>query len=140
MTEQDTDGRTDFDFYFGRWHGAIRKLADVSDRDCSEWVEFEATCECAPILSGLGNFETSVMHRDGEDVEGATLRLFDPATRTWKIYWMSERLPGVLDPPVVGRFEGERGVFEGPDEFHGQPILVRYEWDLLSPDKVRWAQ
>jgi hypothetical protein len=138
--ERRTDGRDDFNFFFGRWHGAIRKLADVTDRDCTEWVEFEASCDCAPILDGLGNFETSLMHPGGQAVAGATLRLFNPASRTWRIWWMSARLPGVLDTPVEGRFEGDRGVFEGPDEFHGKPILVRYEWDLLGPDRVRWAQ
>ncbi|WP_027341328.1 hypothetical protein [Hamadaea tsunoensis] len=145
MTEQITvepsaDGRADFDFFFGRWHGAIRKLADVTDRNCTEWVEFEATCDCGPILAGLGNFETAVMHPGGQTVQGATLRLFTPSTRTWRIWWMSSRLPGVLDAPVEGRFEGDRGIFEGPDEFDGTPILVRYEWDRLSADEVRWAQ
>lgn len=140
MTENITDGRNDFDFFFGTWHGAIRKLADVTDRSCTEWVEFEATCHCTPILGGLGNFETATMLPAGAPVEGATLRMFNPATATWRIWWMSARLPGVLDAPVEGRFEGDRGVFEGPDEFHGHPILVRYEWDLLGTDKVRWAQ
>jgi hypothetical protein len=149
-----TDGRHDFDFFHGRWHGMIRKLADTSDRGCTEWVELEATCECAPILGGLGNFETSEM-RPGADspdgdsetgpsrpgpVEGATLRMFEPSTGLWRIWWMSTRQPGVLDPPVLGRFDGDRGVFEGPDAFGDTPILVRYEWDRLTPDRVRWAQ
>lgn len=138
--ERATDGRGDFDFYFGRWNGAVRKLADVTDPECTEWVEFEAFCDCAPILGGLGNFETAIMRPAAGAVEGATLRLFDPAAGVWKIWWMSERLPGVLDAPVTGRFDGDRGVFEGPDEFNGRPILVRYEWDLLGPDTVRWAQ
>ncbi len=141
MTEMVTDGRSDFDFFFGRWHGAIRKLADVTDRHCTEWVELEASCDCAPILGGLGNFETAtLLPGAGGAIEGATLRLFNPATGTWRIWWMSSRLPGVLDAPVEGRFEGKRGVFQGPDEFQGNPIQVRYEWDLLEEDKVRWAQ
>jgi len=133
-----TDGRHDFDFFLGKWHGAIRKLADTTDRDCAEWVELEAVCDCAPILGGLGNFETSAM-RPGA-IEGATLRLFEPSTGLWRIWWMSSRLPGVLDAPVAGGFDGGRGVFEGPDDFDGVPVLVRYEWDRLAADRVRWAQ
>jgi hypothetical protein len=141
MTEILDDGRRDFDFFLGTWHGAIRKLADVTDRHCTEWVEFEASCECAPILGGLGNFETATLLPDNAGpVAGATLRMFTPATGTWKIWWMSSRQPGVLDTPVEGRFDGDRGVFEGPDELHGNPIVVRYEWDLLGEGKVRWAQ
>lgn len=140
MTEA-TDGRADFDFFFGTWHGAIRKLKDVTDRHCTEWVELEASCHCYPILNGLGNFETATMlPTAGSPIEGATLRMFNPTTRTWRIWWMSTRMPGVLDEPVEGRFDNGRGLFEGPDEFHGAPILVRYEWDLLSADKVQWAQ
>jgi hypothetical protein len=141
MTDTITDGRQDFDFFAGTWHGAIRKLVDVTDRGCAEWVEFEASCHCSPILGGLGNFETAVMRPPaGGTTEGATLRIFDPTTRTWRIWWMSTRQPGVLDAPVEGRFDGSRGVFEGPDDFDGQPVLVRYEWDVIGLDKVQWAQ
>jgi hypothetical protein len=114
------DGRHDFDFFFGTWHGAIRKLADTTDRHCTEWVELEAVCDCAPILGGLGNFETATMRPGGAGaIDGATLRMFEPATGLWRIWWMSTRRPGVLDPPVAGRFDGGRGVFEGPDDFDG---------------------
>ena len=98
MTDTNTDGRHDFDFYFGTWHGAIRKLADVTDRHCTEWVELEVTCECTPILGGLGNFEPSrMLPVNGEPIYGATLRLFDPATGTWRIWWMSSLMS--TNPP-----------------------------------------
>jgi hypothetical protein len=136
MTQHDNDGRHDFDFLHGRWHVTNRKLADVSDPACAEWTEFESAAECRPILGGLGNVDTFAT----AGFDGASLRLFDPITRTWRIWWMSSRQPGVLDPPVEGRFTGNEGLFEGADEFHGKPILVRYEWTLLGDGKAQWAQ
>ncbi|HCT75868.1 MAG TPA: hypothetical protein DGT23_04615 [Micromonosporaceae bacterium] len=143
MTAINNDGRRDFDFLHGSWRSSNRKLADVRDPECTEWVEFEATCECLPILGGLGNMDTFSVAKlpgTGEPMEGATLRLFNPETGTWKIWWMSTRQPGVLDTPVEGRFDGSRGIFEGPDEFYGKPILVRYEWDNFGDGKAQWAQ
>jgi hypothetical protein len=142
MTEI-SNGAHDFDFFHGRWHVAGRKLRDTLDRHCTEWVEFEGIGECRPILGGLGNVDTldvASFPPAGEPMHGATLRMFHPATATWSIWWMSTRLPGHLDPPVVGRWEGSRGIFEGPDEYNGRKFLVRYEWDNLGDGKALWAQ
>lgn len=143
MTQIINDGRHDFDFFHGRWLVANRKLADVTDPECTQWVEFEADGECFPILGGLGNMDTfsvASLPGTGRPMAGATVRMFVPETRTWRIWWMSDRQPGVLDPPVEGRFDGDRGVFEGADELQGKPVLVRYEWDNLGSGKAQWAQ
>src|SRR3954464_12522270 len=116
MSTMELDGRHDFDFLFGRWRGHHRKLADMTDRAGTEWVEFEGDQEARPILQGLGNFDTVVAPRPGGDVfEGVSLRLFDPETRLWRICWSSTARPGHLDAPVEGRFSGGRGVFEGDE-------------------------
>lgn len=101
------DGRNQFDFIFGRWIVRNRKLVDVTDPECKDWVEFEGSSEAFPVLDGYGHVDRMYVTDppDGESFEGFTLRLFDPASRTWKIWWSSTRAPGVLDPPVEGRFE-----------------------------------
>jgi len=48
--------------------------------------------------------------------EGLTLRLFNPKTRLWSLYWVASNV-GVLDPPVVGSFENGFGHFFGKDTF-----------------------
>jgi hypothetical protein len=132
----------EFDFVFGRWVVHNRKLRDVGDPSCEEWLEFDATSEVSPIVAGHGHIERMfvVNPPDGESFEGFTLRLFQPATGTWRIWWSSSRAPGVLDPPVEGRFDGDHGVFECEDEIAGHPVVVRFEWLRPDPEAPRWQQ
>ena len=49
------DGRHDFGFIFGRWQVHNRKLADVADPGCTQWVTFGAVAHAGPIFGGLGH-------------------------------------------------------------------------------------
>lgn len=138
---QRTDGSADFDFLFGRWSVHNRKLLDVTDPACDEWVEFDAVGEAWPVLGGLGNvdtFHTDALPPDSTTFDGLTLRLFDPAIGTWRLWWTSTRQPGTLDPPLQGRFDGGSAQFEGEDVVGGRPVRVRFRW--RSSPAVRWEQ
>jgi hypothetical protein len=138
-----TASARDFDFIFGCWNVRNRKLVDVTDPACQEWVEFDAVSEATPILGGAGHVDRMFVEAPtdgGEAFEGFTLRLFDPLTATWRIWWSSTRAPGVLDTPVEGRFVGSHGVFGAADTIRGQQVLVRFEWLAAHPDEPRWQQ
>ena len=136
------DGHRQFDFIFGTWHIRNRKLVDVADPACDEWVEFDATSEAFPILDGYGHVDRMYVTSptDGDPFEGFTLRLYDPESGNWKIWWSSTRARGVLDPPVEGRFDDARGVFQCEDEIAGNAVLVRFEWLAEDRDSPEWRQ
>jgi hypothetical protein len=141
LTEQH-DGRNDFDFIHGRWHIHNRKLVDVLDPSCTDWVEFDAAGDARPLLDGLGNidtFTTDEFPPTNLPYHGLALRLFEPETQLWRIWWASTRSPGHLDPPLEGRFDdNERGEFIGADVLAGNPTKVRFTWHAKGP--TRWQQ
>jgi hypothetical protein len=128
----------DFDFWMGSWNVRNRLLrARLQGSD--EWDEFASTVVARPILDGLGNedeFRTSW----GGGFVAMSFRFFDPASRRWSIYWADARRPGLLDPPVIGGFAGDTGIFEGPDTFEGRPIVVRFVWSRVTTPTPRWEQ
>ncbi len=126
----------DFSFLYGRWQVHNRKLVEpLSGRDV--WREFEASSVCLPLLDGMSTID-EMREADGT-LMGIALRSFDLARRKWSIYWVAGR-DGLLQPPVVGGFEGNVGTFTGPDTLNGKRIVVRYIWYRDSPEAARWEQ
>ena len=129
---------SDFDFWPGEWAIRNRRLRErLAGSD--DWEEFDATVVARPILDGLGNEDEFRTDHDGGFV-GMSFRFFDPVARQWSIYWADSRRPGLLDPPVVGSFDGDVGVFEGEDVLRGRPILVRFTWSRVTTETPRWEQ
>ena len=139
VTASKTSSANDFNFLTGKWTMHNKKLKSRLN-NCTEWEEFESTDEnLGTILNGLGNMDFYRTTFDGKPFEGLTLRLFNPETRLWSLYWVPSNT-GVLDPPVVGSFEGNVGMFYGKDTFQGKPILVVFKWDKTDPDNPVWSQ
>jgi hypothetical protein len=133
-----TSSQNDFDFFVGHWNIRNRKLKTRLN-GCTEWIEFDAKQEMKKILHGSGNmdfFQTSI---DGKPFEGMTLRLFNPQTRLWSIYWADSN-KAILDKPVTGSFENGIGKFYANDIFEGRDILVVFVWDATNPHRPVWSQ
>ena len=140
MAERST--ASDFDFIFGSWHVANRRLTDRTDPSCVDWVEFDTESRAYPIFDGVAHIDLIDAGPDTPDGpwQGMTLRQFDPAERVWRIWWASNKRPGHVDPPLAGRFIDGVGLFEGEDDLNGSPIKVRFEWRNPTPDTARWQQ
>jgi hypothetical protein len=138
MSQKSEPTARDFDFWIGRWTVRNRVLRErLAGSD--EWDEFEATVEARLILDGLGNEDEFRTDHDG-GFTGMSFRFFDPVRKRWSIYWADSRRPGVLDAPVFGAFDGDVGIFEGPDAFAGRPILMRFTWTGVTTSTPRWEQ
>ncbi|MGH6884941.1 MAG: DUF1579 domain-containing protein [Geminicoccales bacterium] len=132
------DGRHDFDFLVGRWSVAHRRLRRRLAND-AQWDEFAGRSELRPIVGGLANIDDNILELPAGTYRAATLRVFDPATGLWSIWWIDGRNPR-LEPPVHGRFENGVGTFLGDDVFDGRPIRVRFLWSEIAPRSARWEQ
>ena len=129
----------DFDFLFGRWTIRNRFLTKRL-RGSSEWVEFDAQSEVQPLLNGFGHLDRYRAVRAGEPIEALTLRLFDPASGEWSIYWADTVRARTLLPPMVGRFTGGTGEFFGDESVDGKPVLCRFRWTRNSDSSPEWQQ
>lgn len=133
-----TSTQDDYDFFIGKWRLRNRKLKERLN-NCNEWSEFESTQECYKILNGLGNIDNFLADFDGRPFEGMSLRLFNPQTKLWSIYWADSNR-GVLDKPVVGSFEHNIGHFYAKDNFAGKEIIVVFKWDKTDLSNPIWSQ
>ncbi|HEY5805107.1 MAG TPA: hypothetical protein VIT90_15575 [Lysobacter sp.] len=130
--------RNDFDYLVGNWKLRNRKLKSRLTGS-TEWTDFESRVEMHQILDGLGNIDKYTENSAGKPYEGVALRLFDPATRLWSIYW-ADGNSGRLDPPVVGSFENKVGHFFARDTYKGRKIIVVFRWDVRNPQFPIWSQ
>ena len=138
ITASSTSSKHDFDFYEGKWNLLNKKLKSKLN-DSSEWIEFHSTQEMYKILNGIGNIDNFLATFDGEPFEGMTVRLFNPKTKLWSLYWADSN-EGKLDPPVVGSFEGDVAHFFTKDIFENKPILVVFRWDARDKENPVWSQ
>lgn len=138
ITASELSSHHDFDFYEGKWLIHNRKL---NNRLCNsdEWTEFTAKQEMQIILLGFGNTDNFIAEFGGKAFEGRTIRLFDPKTKLWSMYWTDNTNP-ILQPPTVGSFKDGIGKFYCKDTFEGKPIIVEFLWDKTNPQNPRWRQ
>lgn len=127
----------DFDFLVGNWRVAHRRLKDRLT-NCTEWISFQGTCSLKKTLGGFGNLDENHLDMPGGAYHAMTVRIFDPETKQWSIWWFDQRTPRTLEPPVVGSFENGAGVFFADDTFKGRPIRVRFLWTVR--EQPRWEQ
>lgn len=133
-----TSSSHDFDFFIGKWklnNHTLRK----TDKGM-EWRDFESTQEMHTILNGIGNIDNFIAEINGKTFEGMTLRLFNPQTKLWSIYWADSNYGTLGVPPVVGSFENKVGHFFSKDLIDGKSIITVYRWDARYPDNPIWSQ
>ena len=134
-----TTGLHDFDFLVGAWNVRHRRLK-LRLADSRDWETFTGTSKLWLTLGGLGTVDDNVLELPGGSYRAMTIRAFDAATGKWAIWWLDQRTPTRIEPPVYGSFRNGVGVFIGDDTFNGRPIKVRFQWSDITANTAHWDQ
>jgi hypothetical protein len=84
----------------------------------STWEEFPGVSHASRHFDGNANFDEIIFPTKG--FSGLTLRLHNPGTGQWSLYWASKRT-GMLFAPVTGAFKDGTGEFFGEDTHDDSP-------------------
>jgi hypothetical protein len=131
-----TSSEKDFDFFIGNWKIKNKELQSGAN-GVAEWREYDATDEFHKILYGFGNTDYYRNALDGKPFEGVSLRIFNPETKLWSIYWV-DNVGHKLGIPVTGSFDKGVGLFYRSIPVKGQKVIIRYIWDVTNPDNPLW--
>jgi hypothetical protein len=137
------DGRWDVDLLLGRWRLHSRRLVDLLDGDCAEWVQFEAEGQAHPILGGPGNLDSFSARRPCRRpaVGGGHAASVRSRLRAGRIWWtVTSRGPGTWTHRCRAAWAGGYGRFQGDDVLDGQPIRVRFIWKDITATSARFKQ
>ncbi len=132
------DGSKDFDFFVGDWKVHNRRLKHPLD-DSTEWIEFDGTSVSKQLWTGKGNMDEVEFDSPTGHIEGLTVRLYNPASKQWSLYW-SNSSSGTFDQALVGEFKNGRGEFFDHEPFKGRQISVRFVWSNITDKSCHWEQ
>jgi hypothetical protein len=135
------DGQHDFDFLVGSWKFHLKRLKRRL-AGSTEWVEFNGTTVCRKVLDGRAEVEE--MNVESADkhihIQGLALRLYNPESHQWSIYW-ANAADGVLEQnPMVGQFSNGRGEFYNQQVYEGRAIYARFVWSGVTTNSPHFEQ
>jgi hypothetical protein len=134
----ENDGRDDFDFLIGTWKVHHRRLKERL-KGSTEWEEFDGETVDRKILNGIGNQDENILRRNTGPIYAISLRLFNPESKEWSIYWSTDQT-GILDVPMIGGFKDGIGLFYSQEIFEGRHIYNRFIWSKIMPNSCQWEQ
>jgi hypothetical protein len=128
---------SDFDFVVVDWQIDHRRLVKpLTGSD--EWTTYSSPWTAWTYFNGAVTVDE--LGLADETIRGLTLRLFDPESKQWSIYWVNSTV-GRMDDPVVGAFAADgTGIFEAPDVYDGRAILCRFVWSDITETTAKWRQ
>src|SRR5215472_17675035 len=91
------DGQHDFDFELGSWNIHLQKLMHPLIGS-KEWVRFDGTSVTRKVWDGRSQLEEFETNGAAGRLEGLTLRLYNPQSHEWSLYWANSKV-GKMDPP-----------------------------------------
>jgi hypothetical protein len=134
-----TSPEHEWDWLIGNWDVRHRRLKERL-LGSTDWENFGGKSALWLAMGGLGTIDDNLVELPAGVYRGLTIRTYDKATGQWSIWWLDSRFPAKLDAPVTGRFDGDAGVFSGPDTLRSKPIIMRFRWLDIHSREPHWEQ
>lgn len=132
------DNQHDFDFEFGSWKTHLKRLQHpLTGSD--NWVEYDGTSVVQKLWNGRANFGELAVDGPAGHIEGLTLRLYNPQSHQWRLYWANSR-DGILAVPAIGQFNNGCGEFFDQEDIQGKSIFVRFNFSDVTANSLRTEQ
>src|SRR5688572_28416499 len=90
------NGQRDFDPLVGSWNYRLKRRTNPLTGSTT-WVDLTGAGICYRLWGGRAQLDTIVVSGASGRIEGLTLRLFNPKSREWRLYWANSDT-GVVDP------------------------------------------
>jgi hypothetical protein len=133
------DGQHDFDFEAGTWKIHLKRLLHPLTGSTT-WTEFDGTTVTRQIWNGRAEIEQFETTSSSSHIEGLTLRIYNPQSHQWNIYWATSN-NGIIGIHTVGEFNNKgRGEFYDQEPINGRTILVRFIWSDITPNSAHFEQ
>ena len=132
------DGQHDFDFEFGVWHARVSRLAKPLTGS-KTWIDYTGPSIVRTVWDGRANLGEIDLAGPAGRIRGLSLRLYDPASRQWRISWASSN-DGLLGTAMVGDFANGRGEFYNQETYEGRAIFVRFVFSDITANAFRLEQ
>jgi hypothetical protein len=138
QTPTGRDGQHDFDFEIGSWKIHLSRLKDRL-AGSTTWVKFDGTSVTRKVWNGRANLEEFETDSQTDHIEGLTLRLYNPQSRQWSIYWANGK-DATLGQPMIGEFKNGRGEFYDQEPWKGRAVYVRFIWSNTATNSPHFEQ
>jgi len=138
QSSAERDGQHDFDFEIGSWNIHLSRLKDRL-AGSTTWVDFDGTSVTRKVWNGRANLEEFQADSSQGHIEGLTLRLYNPQSHQWSIYWANGK-DGILGQPMIGEFKNGRGEFFDQEPWKGRVVYVRFIWSDTTTKSPHFEQ
>jgi hypothetical protein len=132
------DGQHDFDPLLGSWDFRLKRRINPLTGSTT-WVDLKGTGVCYPLWDGRAQLDTVLLNGDSGKIQGLTLRLYNPKSHQWRLYWANSK-DGVVVVPQIGQFKNGHGEFYAPDTLDDRSILVKFDWTRLATASPHFEQ
>jgi hypothetical protein len=132
------DGQHDFDPLLGSWKYHLQRRTNPLTGSTT-WVDLTGAGVCYRLWDGSAQLDTILVNGESGHIEGLTLRLYNPKSHEWRLYWANSK-DGVVVIPQIGQFKNGHGEFYAQDTLNDRSIFVKFDWTGLATASPHFEQ